>query len=329
LSTITVNTVGDTNLVGPTLSLRQAIEISNGTLPLMALSPAQRGQVSGALTSPNTIDFNIPSASGPLYDIALTSPLPAINSPVVIDGYSQTAASANSNGAGLADNAMLNIVIDGTSAGNGSNGLIITAGASTVRGLVVANFGRKVGGSGGNGIVLSSAGGNVIAGNFIGTNAAGSAATDIASDDILIESGSSHNTVGGLTAQARNLLVNNNAGGSALGAGVDIQGTGGNLVVGNFLGVDATGTKALAGGTNAVGILVAAGATNNTVGGATVTARNLISGIRAPAFRSERPATPAIQAATLSQGTTSVPTSPVCCPWATAPDPVRPGTAWT
>ena len=73
-------------------------------------------------------------------------------------------------------------------------------------------------------------------------------------------------------------MVNNNAAGSSLGAGVDIEGTSDNLVLGNFIGTDATGTKALAGGTDSLGILIAAGATNNTVGGTTATAGNLISG---------------------------------------------------
>ena len=47
--------------------------------------------------------------------------------------------------------------------------------------------------------MLQAAGGDDIAGNFIGTNSAGSAVKNIAGDDILIESGSSGNTVGGLT----------------------------------------------------------------------------------------------------------------------------------
>ena len=48
---------------------------------------------------------------------------------------------------------------------------------------------------------------------------------------------------------------------------MDIEGTRDNLVVGNFLGTDATGTIALGGGTDAMGVLLAAGAYNNTIGG--------------------------------------------------------------
>jgi hypothetical protein len=278
LATITVNTASDAGAAPTTLSLRQAIEISNGTLAVSSLTSAQQAQVSGALSSPNTIDFDIPGAQGTLHDIALSSPLPAITSSVIVNGYSQPGASPNTNGPGLGDNAVLNVEIDGTSVGSGASGLVVAAGSSTIEGLIIANFGSQVGGTGGNGIVLQTAGGNLIAGNFIGTNSTGTAGTNIAADDVLIESGSSGNTVGGLTPGARDVLVNNNAGGSTLGAGVDIEGASANLVVGNFVGTSASGTMSLAGGTSSLGILIAAGATNNTVGGTTAAARNLISG---------------------------------------------------
>jgi hypothetical protein len=278
LATITVNTASDAGAAPTKLSLRQAIEISNGTLAVSSLTSAQQAQVSGALSSPNTIDFDIPGAQGTLHDIALSSPLPAITSSVIVNGYSQPGASPNTNGPGLGDNAVLNVEIDGTSAGIGASGLVVASGSSTIEGLIIANFGSQLGGTGGNGIVLQTAGGNLIAGNFIGTNSTGTAGTNIAADDVLIESGSSGNTVGGLTPRARDVLVNNNAGGSTLGAGVDIEGASANLVVGNFVGTSASGTMSLAGGTSSLGILIAAGATNNTVGGTTAAARNLISG---------------------------------------------------
>ena len=51
----------------PTLSLRQAIEVSNGTLPVSSLSTQEQAQVSGAVGDTNTIDFNIPTTD-PGYD---------------------------------------------------------------------------------------------------------------------------------------------------------------------------------------------------------------------------------------------------------------------
>src|SRR6516165_6658492 len=62
LAVITVNTTVDENSQSDsTLSLREAIEVSNGTLPINSLSSAEQSQVSGALSSPNTIAFNLAS----------------------------------------------------------------------------------------------------------------------------------------------------------------------------------------------------------------------------------------------------------------------------
>ena len=63
MSTITVNTTADDTSPDTTLSLREAIEVSNGTLAISSLSTQAQAQVSRALSAPNTIDFDI-SGSG-------------------------------------------------------------------------------------------------------------------------------------------------------------------------------------------------------------------------------------------------------------------------
>src|SRR5271157_966570 len=103
LSLIKVNTALDDN-TPDFLSLRQAIEVSNGTLLFSALSQQQQKQVFLSPNSPSTdIVFNIPASTDPSLDIpvqgfdpstqdwtiTLSSPLPAITRPVTIDGYSQ------------------------------------------------------------------------------------------------------------------------------------------------------------------------------------------------------------------------------------------------
>ena len=113
------------------------------------------------------IEFDIPGA-GP-HTIQPLSALPTITDPVIIDGYTQAGASPNTNGPGLGLNTVLKIELDGTSAGAGVSGLLITAGGSTVRGLVINRFG-------GNGIVLQMDGSNVIDGNFIGIDVTGTSA---------------------------------------------------------------------------------------------------------------------------------------------------------
>jgi hypothetical protein len=62
LATLTVNTTSDPGgSDGPELSLRMAIEVSNGTLAVSALSAQAQAQISGLLSTPNAINFEIPS----------------------------------------------------------------------------------------------------------------------------------------------------------------------------------------------------------------------------------------------------------------------------
>jgi Flp pilus assembly protein TadD len=116
---------------------------------------------------------------------------------------------------------------------------------------------------------------NLVAGNLIGTDATGLAALGNASG---IGVGGNYNTIGGSTAAARNIIsANHNPIGSA---GIDIDdesGTGGryNLVKGNYVGTDITGTTALG---KQGGILVSIYASHNTIGGTTAAAGNVISG---------------------------------------------------
>ena len=120
-------------------SLRQAILDSNAS--------------AGTL---DTIEFDIPGAG--VHTIVPASGLPTITDPVVIDGSTQP---------GFAGPPL--IELDGTNAGGFVHGLNITAGGSTVRALVINRFN-------GSGIICFTVGGNTIVGNYIGTNAAGTAA---------------------------------------------------------------------------------------------------------------------------------------------------------
>ncbi len=220
-------------------SLRSAINASNGNAP-------------GAGAT-NTINFAI--STGP-QTITLTAVLPDITAPVVINGTSQP------------DFAAAPIIeVRGESAGAGVNGLTLAASASgsTIEGLVIGGFG-------GAGIRITSNGANnAIIGNYLGTDATGTAAHANGGAGISIGSGATNNAVGGVTAGAGNLISGNS------GSGVSIRGPNatGNTVAGNHIGTNAAGTAALA---NLIGVVIGSGATNNMVGGATAGAGNLISG---------------------------------------------------
>ena len=226
-----------------------------------------------ARSGADTIAFNIPGP-GP-HTIRPNSALPTITDPVIIDGYTQPGASANTNSvaSGLGLNTVLKIELDGTNAGAGAEGLEITAGASTVRGLAINRFDAM-------GVRLGTNGGNAIEGNFIGTDITGS--VDLGNGTLVlfgftdfgVQIKSPSNTVGGSTAAARNLISGNEGGGVAI-IGQPLAAPG-NVVQGNFIGTDVTGTVAL--GNTSIGVLISSGAPNNTVGGTTAGARNIISG---------------------------------------------------
>jgi len=108
-----------------------------------------------------------------------TSALPTITDPVIIDGYTQPGSAQNTDANGF--NGTLLIELNGTNAGN-TNGLTISAGNSTVRGPCDYRFC-------GEGTLLTAGGGDVIAGNFIGTDATGTHALGNAVNGIVSSGG--------------------------------------------------------------------------------------------------------------------------------------------
>ena len=150
----------------------------------------------------------------------------------------------------------------------GYAGIYDTSSGDTIGGTV-AGAGNIIDGNGTEGIRLdtASATGNLVAGNFIGVNAAGAALPNHLYG-ILISVGSG-NTIGGTTALAANVISGNQH------DGVHIYGND-NLVEGNDIGTNALGTTALANGAN--GVTIQAGGEGNTVGGLTSSAANVISG---------------------------------------------------
>jgi hypothetical protein len=206
----------------------------------------------------DTIAFNISGAG--VHTITPLTALPAITEAVTIDGYTQPGASANTLANG--DNAKLMIELDGSAPGLGNvSGLTINADNCTVRGVVINRFQQ-------NGIDINSDD-NVITGNFIGTNAAGTAALGNTGQGVFVDG--IGNTVGGTTPASRNIISGN-------GLGVQLNASG-NSLQGNFIGTDVTGTIALANANEGVTIN---GATSNIIGGLTAITGtppgNLISG---------------------------------------------------
>ncbi|HLJ92178.1 MAG TPA: right-handed parallel beta-helix repeat-containing protein [Gemmataceae bacterium] len=154
---------------------------------------------------------------------------------------------------------------------NGNDGVLLQAPGNTVGGTL-AGARNTISGNSRYGIEITGAlaSGNLVQGNFIGTDITGS--TDLGNGLSGVGVFSAHNTIGGLVTGARNIIS-----GNLSYHGVLLQGASAtaNLVQGNYIGTDVTGTQAV--GNSEHGVLIDA-ASNNVIGGTEVGARNVIAG---------------------------------------------------
>ena len=202
-------------------------------------------------TGPSTITFNIPG-QGP-FTIKPTSALPPITNAVTIDGYSQPGASQNTNSLTdpNGDNAKIMIEIDGSqlSSQNNSSGFVITpSGNSSPDGTVIE--GLSILGFPIDGIHIINSNNNKIMGNFIGVPATGTTLdpnTVYTSGNRLrgveINDGN-NNVIGGATPSdpsGRNVITGNAQTGVFV-TKLNTSGTTGNIVQGNYIGVDVSGS---------------------------------------------------------------------------------------
>ncbi|MDB6108790.1 MAG: repeat-containing protein [Pedosphaera sp.] len=156
--------------------------------------------------------------------------------------------------------------------GNLQNGIVISAAPQNLIGGVSPGAGNIISGNGQSGIYLLNAGaaGNIVQGNFIGTDATGAAPLSNAMDGVTVY-GAVGNTIGGTDPGARNIISGN----TSRGVLIVTTGATSNVVQGNFIGTDVTGKLALGNHTNGVAI---SGVSGNFIGGTNVNARNVISG---------------------------------------------------
>ena len=155
---------------------------------------------------------------------------------------------------------------------NSGDGIIIRSTGNTIGGTT-AGTGNVISGNLNDGIDFDAgANNNVVAGNRIGTNAAGTAAIPNTFRGIWMTGGVTGNVVGGTSTGARNVLSGNNSGGISLNG----AGTTGNTVIGNFIGTNAAGTAAVPNG--GYGVDTRSGASGNTIGGVQAVEGNVISG---------------------------------------------------
>ncbi|HYK01729.1 MAG TPA: hypothetical protein VE974_08235 [Thermoanaerobaculia bacterium] len=199
---------------------------------------------SGACGTPCNITFDILPAGA--YTFQLTSRLPNITVPVVIDGDTQD---------GFTGTPIL--AIDGALF-TGSLAFELTGGNSTVKGFILQNLGGAA--------IKIASDGNIVQNCWIGTNLTG---TGAAANGTGISIDGNGNTVGGNVAASRNVISGNTT-------GILLSGSAsGNTIRGNYIGTNATGNAAVG---NGKGIFLMQDAGSNTIGGNSAGDRNVISG---------------------------------------------------
>ncbi len=196
----------------------------------------------------DTIAFSIGSGAKTIMPLSSLT----ISESAIIDGTTQP---------GFAG--MPIIELSGVNAGANVTGLRLNGDSITVRGLVINRYSTSYG------IEVGGTGHHKIVGNFVGLDLTG---TVKQGNFTGISIFSADNIVGGTTAADRNVVSGND-----FNSGVAIGGQSatGNLIQGNYIGTDVTGTIAIG---NGVGVYVIQACSNNTIGGPTPGARNLISG---------------------------------------------------
>ena len=155
--------------------------------------------------------------------------------------------------------------------GNVEVGILIWGADNTVGGENTADR-NIISGNTGTGVAISGvdATGNVIQGNYIGTDATGTVDLGNSGNGVTMDE-AQDNTVGGTEPGAGNLISGNNGHGVSI---FDSTSTG-NEVLGNLIGTDVTGTLDL--GNSVYGVNIGFGQ-DNVIGGTTAAARNIISG---------------------------------------------------
>jgi|CXWL01.1.fsa_nt_gi hypothetical protein len=234
-ATITVTSAGDEfPLATPDglVTLREALLSIEGGADVNA-------DVVGAGTygDNDTVLFNI--AGLPPFVITPVIELPAMNVPVIIDGFSQPGASANTQAIG--NDAVVPVHLIGPSGPLGYGIKLASGTFSVVRGLTIGSFFYGID------IATSHA---TVEGCFIGTDPAGSTAIGNENGVKVQAAAIGANAIGGALPSQRNVISGNAHYGIAMASGSGFR----NPIQGNYIGVTPDGTAALPNGEYGIAI---------------------------------------------------------------------------
>ena len=258
-TTYTVNSLGD--LPDSNLSDNICAD-SNGNCTLRAAI-----QNANKTSNKDTIAFNI-SGTAPFVINVITDVMTPIQKPVILDGRTQS---------GYA-NAPL-IEIDGSNLPICYNGLqlIGTSTGSEIYGLSIGGFKRQVVTPFSFGFgVFANTGNHIFQSNYIGLKPDGTTVNSNTGGGLFFNN-TSGNLIGGILPNQKNVISGNTSGGLTFQGTTTNSNAKNNIVQGNLIGTDATGTLNRGNRFNVQFV----NAPNNILGGNSAAARNIISGSNA------------------------------------------------
>ncbi len=196
---------------------------------------------------------------------------------IVVEGQS---TSPNTTGTIIAGNYIgINPATGNTALANGSDGIYVYGGAQSTRIGVNASDTdaaaeqNVISGNIGQGVAFSDSGTsfNIVAGNLIGTSTLGTVAVPNYYGGMDVLSGASSNRIGydgtssaAIAALERNVISGNGSIPGEAGIYIDNAGSNSNVIAGNYIGLNAAGTAAMA--NSGGGVFIDGGAQSNRVG---------------------------------------------------------------
>lgn len=267
---------GSTNVIGGTISAATNV-ISNNEGYQIAISTSAAGLGTGNLIEGNLI--------GPQADGQILPPFTSADGVQLNGTWGGNTIGGTAPGAGnvIAGNGGKGITVRSNGnhvlgnrvgislgQGNGGDGVFVQSADNFIAANTITGSSTAASQSSGSGIVFNGSGatGNTVQGNYINDNRG---------DGIAIFE-ASNNRIGGTTASERNVISNHVHGQQS--AGIEIRAfqhdATGNVIAGNYIGTDPTGSSAQR---NLLGVYIhgsSAQASNNTIGGDTVSARNVL-----------------------------------------------------
>ncbi len=240
--------------------ITQPVTIDGTTQPSFLTTPVI--EIDGSLASVDAIGLAIYAGSSTVRGLVINRF--AGNSDILLWG----------SGGNVVEGNFLGVDASGTFNQGTTNSVHVYAISSNTIGGTTAAARNVISGNTNPGVALNfGASFNQVTGNFFGTDLTGTVALGNSGNDI-VTLDSPNNTIGGTTPGAGNVT----AGGidpTSASVGLGFPASVGNLVQGNYIGTDVTGTVDLGGAS--IGAYVGEGL-NNTIGGTSPMAGNLISG---------------------------------------------------